>query len=92
MIGKGIFSQMNESKMLDFSKLSVEEMIHSMEQWQKEDDRRRKERNEVVKSNVKALLKRSKELKKPVPDEVLVITYLNQPVGSWFFERYKEWI
>lgn len=46
-----------------------------------------KERN----ARVKLLQAKAKNLNKPVPDELLVAIWLNQPQGSWFFEKYKEW-
>lgn len=50
------------------------------------------EKQKRIKDNFKELEKKSKELGKPIPDGLLVIIYLDQPVGSWFFEEYKEWL
>jgi len=41
--------------------------------------------------NITLLLKKSRELKKPIPDELLVAVCSDMPQGAWFFEKYKEW-
>jgi hypothetical protein len=62
----------------------------------KELDNDYREKNKIkqerIRDNLKALNKKAKELNKPIPDEVLVIVYSDQPVGIWFFEKYKEWL
>ena len=49
-------------------------------------------KNKRIKDNFKALNLRAKELTKEIPDYLAVIVYLDQPVGSWVFEEYKEWL
>ena len=45
-----------------------------------------------IEANLKYLQDKQEELGKPIPLELLAITYSGQPVGSVFLEKYKEWI
>jgi len=49
-------------------------------------------KNKRIKDNFKALNQKAKELGKEIPDYLAVIVYLDQTVGSWVFEEYKEWL
>ena len=50
------------------------------------------EKNERIQSNVSALKQKSRVLNKPIPDELMAVIYLDMPMGSWFFEKYNEWL
>ena len=53
----------------------------------------KKERLKEMKSNERAIFKRSKELNKPIPFELAYYCYLSfnkRYVGSEFLEKYKE--
>lgn len=50
-----------------------------------------KEKQNRLSNNLKALNERAKQLNKHIPDDVLAIVYVNQPIGSSFFKKYEEW-
>lgn len=45
-----------------------------------------------IEATLKYLQDKQKDLGKPIPLELLAITYSGQSVGSVFLEKYKEWI
>ena len=45
-----------------------------------------------IMQNLETLNKRSKELNKQIPMMLLAAVYSDRPQGSWFFEKYKEWL
>lgn len=66
-----------------FKKLDIDQKRHFEIQ---------KEKEKVLKNNLKHLNLKSKELNKPIPDELLAIVYVGNPTGMWFFKKYKEWL
>lgn len=50
-----------------------------------------KEKENRLSNNLKALYQRAKELNETIPDELLAMVYVNQPMGSSFFKRYEKW-
>ena len=77
---------------MKLTKKDLKKWFKSLEKADKERINAQKEKDKRIKSNMKALSKKAKKLGKEVPAELWVILYLDQPVGSWFFERYKEWL
>lgn len=70
-----------------------DEFERLFEESQKEARRRRKKEEKQAKKNIKHLVKRSKELGRPIPDMLLFFAASAPPmyVGSDFVERYREW-
>lgn len=93
---KGIMQQIQESKAepIDFSrKITYQELLD----WFKESDERytkiQAEKRRRSKENSKFLNHRAKVLGKEVPCEVwFYLVGSDHPVGSWFFEKYREWL
>lgn len=73
-------------------KLTKKELEDWFDKYNKEVTLTQKIKNDRIKSNFKALNLRAKELGKEIPDYLAVVVYLDQPVGSWIFEKYKEWL
>lgn len=71
--------------------MSKEELVRMMEKSSEAHRLRDVERRNKLKLNLQYLNEKSIELGKPVPNEVLAVVYSDQAVGSYFFERYKEW-
>ena len=44
-----------------------------------------------IDDNLAALREKSRELNKPIPEELLMVTMLETTVGFAFAEKYKEW-
>lgn len=95
-IEKGLWAQMKEGKTVSFGKpITQEDWDKCMLVLEKHNERWRENiaiEAEKIENNFGFLTKRSKELGKEIPMELLAIAYLNQPVGSWFLEKYKEWL
>lgn len=78
----------NYGSPIDFKKLNK-----VIDQACKEDEKRIKELHKEWKNNIKFLSKRSKELGKEVPFEILarLNPYQKIYVSSDFFQKHKEW-
>lgn len=72
-------------------KITWEEIAKTLSEYSKNYKIQQKEKSKRIKNNLQALTKRSKELNKPIPDEILAVIFTDQPTGTWFFEKYKEW-
>jgi predicted transcriptional regulator len=97
---KGIFEQMREVEPYVFKKggltqKEIKDLAAFFKNAQKEQKELEEKRQKECDANYKHLVKRSKELNKEIPTELIV--YLCSPFheksfGGWFFEEYKEWI
>tara|TARA_R110002124_G_scaffold281430_1_gene455733 strand:- start:89372 stop:89632 length:261 start_codon:yes stop_codon:yes gene_type:complete len=85
---------MNEHIDKPVKEFTYEEFIATLEESQKKALLHLKEREIIAKQNRKDLIKRSKELGKEIPLELLFIATSTQIhyVGSDFMKKYKEWI
>lgn len=63
-----------------------------LETMRDSDFSRRTREQSRIEANLKYLNDKQKELGKPVPLELLAITFSGQPIGSVILEKYKEWI
>lgn len=96
---KGIVQQMQESPTViidgKFTKEDLGNLSVLLSLAAEKESKYRKERLKEIKNNEKYLIKRAKELNKPIPFEVANHGYLTLNktyVGSEFLEKYKEWL
>ncbi len=53
--------------------------------------KQQREKDKRIKANFKELNRISKALNEPIPDELAVIIYLDNPIGSFWYEKYEKW-
>jgi len=95
-LGKGIVEQIKDSKSTHYDgKLSLKDIDEFFQHIQEGETQLRKELVKQQKETSKHLAKRSKELGKEIPVELLLMTnpFLNRGtlVSQEFMIRYKEW-
>lgn len=90
--GEGILAQIANTKVYSLNeKINWEDLKKTFREMDEKLIQQQKEKNTKFNSNMKFLAQRSRELQKEIPAEVLAVVYIDQPVGSKFFERNKEW-
>lgn len=101
MSGKGIWQQIQESKVTsinrEFTKEDLEDIKSYITLSLKDSEYYRKNRLKEIETNRKALVKKSKELGKQIPLELAYHCYLTYNktyiyISSLFLEKYKEWL
>lgn len=97
MENKGIWHQIQERNKIGVNKdITKKDLIEMFEQMEKSEIAARKKKEKMRKENSEHLIKRIEELGKEIPFELMCYTdpYLNPScmVGSWFTEKYKEWL
>lgn len=85
-------NKIEDSKSNVYKPLTYESLKEAIDKFEESDKQRIEEKTLRIKNNIKALNERAKELNKEIPMEVLVMVQVDQPIGSWFFEKYKEWL
>jgi len=78
--------------MKKLTKKDLNDLFKELDIAQKHYFEKQKEKEKILKSNLKYLTLKSKELDKSIPDELLVVVFSGNPVGMWFFDKYKEWL
>jgi len=90
---EGILSKINNT-VYNYDRLAITEQ--DIKKWFDEAERASQIalqlKNKRVEDNLRNLKKKAKELNRPIPDELLVVVNLDTMMGSWFFEKYKEWV
>lgn len=93
---KGLVQQIKEhyEASKNIPPLTDKQLMKLIDEAAKRDRQRFLENEKSRKDNMKHLQKRSKELGKPIPPELLIrFSFEAVPlVGSDFLERYKEWL
>lgn len=49
------------------------------------------EKRKRIDNNFKELNIISKALNEPIPDELAIIIYLDNPIGSFWYKKYEKW-
>ena len=83
-----------DSKKTEYGKFTMSDLEDIINELSDNGRRDLKEKIKTAKNNIKHLDRRSKELGKPVPPELMV--YLGSPithyVGGDFIVKYREWL
>jgi hypothetical protein len=77
---------------MNLTKQDLEDFFKAMQKHDKERMHFEREKQKRIKDNFKALNEKAKELNKPIPDELAVVIWLDNPIGMSFYERHKEWL
>lgn len=77
---------------MKLTKKDLSDLFKELDIAQKRHFEIQREKEKVLKSNLKHLNLKAKQLNKLIPDELLVFVINGQPTGMWFFEKYKEWL
>lgn len=90
--GKGLLGEANNLGVLQYTgKINWKEIEETFKKLDAQQREQQKLKSQRFKDNIKALNQRAKELGKEIPNHLLAVVYMEQPQGSWFFEKYKEW-
>jgi len=91
---KGVNKQMEVVDTAIYKKITNVDLDNWFKEINISQELHRKERlvqYKKVKNNLKLLREKAIELKKEIPDELNVAIMCDLMMGSWFFEKYKEW-
>lgn len=90
---QGLFAQMSKVE-VHRSEITYDDLKNYFERLQKLRNAYSKKKEDTIRSNIKHLEKRSVELKKEIPMELLLMVQYIYPlfVSKEFREKYKEWI
>ncbi len=92
---KGMYDQLKNTTVITYKPLEFKEewnkLLDALEEELKEHHKRQKQEREIISNNIEALVKRGKQLNKEIPEEVLYVVGYNVPMGSLFYDKYKEW-
>lgn len=93
---KGIKQQLDEMKSshIEYSEMTLLDLEKMLQMVMTEQEKERIARTKAKKENRRFLQKRSKELGKPIPDELYIKLVMMYPpyVSSDFVEKYEEWL
>ena len=93
---KGLMEQIRErGNVISFkpSDIKKEDIVKALEAEAKAYEESKRARHKKIVENEKHLKVRSKELGKEIPMELYYYTcVMPRPMGSWFFEKYEEWL
>lgn len=93
---KGIKQELNELKSshIEYSQMTLLDIQNMLEILMTDQEKERIARVKAQEENRRALRQRSKELGKPIPDEVWIKLVMSYPpfVSAEFMDKYEEWV